>query len=121
MNGIASLASDTLIADLVSLIITLLATAFVLYVAGKMVVGEKATFGSALSIAAVGAILAFVLNLFLPILGGVIALLAWWYLIKVQFETGWLAALAVGILAVIVSVVVAVVVSILFGISLAFF
>ena len=121
LNGLVSLSGDALIASVVSFLVTLLAMAFVLYVAGRMVVGEKATFGSAITIALVGSIVAFILNLLLPILGGVIALLAWWYLIKSQFDTGWLAAFAIGILAVIVSVIVSIVVSIIFGISLSLF
>lgn len=115
---IAGLAGLALIGTLVSFVITLLITGFMIYIAGRMVVGGRATFGKAIAIAFVGSLLGFVLTLLLPFFGWAIALIVWIYLIKIYFNTGWLSALAVGIVAVVVSVVIAIIVGIVLGVTL---
>ena len=112
---------EELFAALVGFIITLLVMGFVIYLAGKMVVGDKATFGGAVTIALIGSIVSFILNLLIPFLGGFLAIIAWWFIIKNKFDTGYWAALAIGILAVIISVVISIVVAVIFGISIAIF
>jgi hypothetical protein len=115
---ILELTGTELIAALVGFIITLLVMGFVIYLAGKIVVGDKATFGGAVAIAAIGSIVSFVLNLLIPFIGGLLAIIAWWFIIKNQFDTGYWAALAIGILAVIISVIISIAVAVLFGLSL---
>jgi hypothetical protein len=112
------LTGTELVAALVEFIITLLVMGFVLYVAGRLVVGEKATFGGAVMIAFLGSIVSFILNLIIPFIGGFLALLAWWFIIKGKFDTGYWAALAIGILAVIISFVIRVVVAVVFGLTI---
>jgi len=55
---------------------------------------------------------------FPPLVGLILSLIIWLLLIRRYYETGWLGALAVGILAVIVSVVVLVILGIILGISI---
>lgn len=105
-------------AGFVASVIALLLVGFMLYIAGRMVVGARATFGGAVAIAFLGILTGFLLSALFPVVGWVIALIAWLYLIKSFFKTGWLQALAIGIVAVVVTIVIAIVVGILFGITL---
>ena len=113
-----ALAGAALLAVFVAFVIVLLVVGLMLYIAGRIVVGGKATFGGAVAIAFLGTLIGFVLSVLLPVIGWVIALLAWLYLIKSFFKTGWLKALLIGIVAIVVTVVVGVIVGILFGITL---
>ena len=88
---------------------------------GRKLMVERATFGGAVAIAAIGSIVSFVLNLLIPFIGGLLATIAWWFIIKNQFDTGYWAALAIGIMAVIISVVISIAVAILFGLSIGVF
>jgi hypothetical protein len=105
----AGLTLAALMASLVGFIITLLVEGFVIYVAGRIVVGAKATFGGAFKIALLGTVIGFILGIVLPVIGTILALIVWLYLIKSTFDTGWLAALAIGIMAVVVSVAIVIV------------
>jgi hypothetical protein len=118
---VLALTGAALIAAIVGFIITLLVMGFVIYVAGRVVVGDKATFGGAVAIAAIGSIVSFVLNLLIPFIGGLLAIIAWWFIIKNKFDTGYWAALAIGIMAVIISAIISIAVAILFGLSLTVF
>ena len=114
----AGLAGVALIATLVTFVVTLLVTGFILFVAGKIVVGGRATFGKAVTIAFLGSIVGFILSILLPGIGWILALVAWIYFIKSYFGTGWLVALGIAILAVVVSVVIAMIMAIVFGIAM---
>jgi len=118
---ILALTGAALIAAIVGFIVTLLVMGFVIYVAGRVVVGDKATFGGAVAIALVGSIVSFVLNLLIPFIGALLAIIAWWLIIKNQFDTGYWAALAIGIMAVIISVIISIAIAVLFGLSIGLF
>ena len=88
-------------------LIQVLILSVVIYIAGLMVVGgRKATFGDAFKISLLGTVLGGLIcaaiSFFVPLLGLIVYILIWLALIKQYFETGWLNALAIGILAVIV-------------------
>jgi len=88
-------------------IVNLIVLTVVFYVAGIVVVGKKrAKLGDALVISLFGTLTGTILNLFVPQygVGAICSLIVWLLLIKRYYETGWLGALAVGILAVIVMV-----------------
>ena len=80
----------------------------VFYIAGVLVVGKKrALLGDAFVISLPGSIANSLSNQFFdPLIGMAFSLLVWLLLIKHYYETGWLGALAVAILAVPVMAVV---------------
>jgi hypothetical protein len=84
--------------------IGLLILTVVFYISGVIIVGEeKARFSDAFIISLLGTFLGSVVFLLLPgFLGLLVALVVWLLLIRHFYETGWLRALAVAILAVIV-------------------
>lgn len=100
---------------LVEFILELLAMTTVFYIAGRIVVGKKrALFSDAFTISFLGVIVNTVCVLFLPwIIGVVLAFVLWLALIKHYYETGWLGALAVVIMAVVVYVIISVAIAFL--------
>ncbi len=111
--------SETLLA-LVSFIVSLLVLTGVFYIAGAIVVGrQRALLSDAFVISLLGTVVnSICLVFFPPLVGLILSLIIWLLLIRRYYETGWLGALAVGILAVIVSVVVLVILGIILGISI---
>jgi len=108
-----------LVFGIVLFFVELLVLAVVLYIAGRIVVGGKrALFSDAFIIALLGTILSGVFVVFIPysLLALLLSVFVWLLLIKRLYETGWLGAIAVGILALIVFVVVLVLIALLFGI-----
>lgn len=109
----------TLIFALVWFFVELFILAIVLYLAGLIVVGKRrALFSDAFMISLLGTVLSTLFTIFIPY--GLIALflgvLVWLLLIKRLFETGWLGAIAVGILAIIIFVAILVLLALAFGI-----
>jgi hypothetical protein len=89
--------------------IELFVMAGVFYIAGLIVVGGKrARFSDAFIISLVGTVLSTLFFSFIPygLIALFLSLFTWLLLIKRLYETGWLGAVAVGILAVIVYFVV---------------
>jgi len=108
---------------LVSFVVSLLVLTVVFYIAGAIVVGrQRALLSDAFVIALLGTVVnSICLVFFPPLVGLILSLIIWLLLIRRYYETGWLGALAVGILAVIVSVVVLVILGIILGISILIF
>jgi len=115
---LAGLTVAALFALLVTLVISLIIIGGVIYIAGRIVVGGKATFGSSISIALLGIILGTVVSIVLPVFGWLVALLVWLYLIKRFFDCGWLASIGIGLLSVVVWIVMWIILAVLIGISL---
>ncbi|MEM2912027.1 MAG: hypothetical protein QXM52_04900 [Candidatus Bathyarchaeia archaeon] len=108
-----------LVFGIVLFFIELLVLSVVLYIAGRIVVGGKrALFSDAFIIALLGIILSGVFMVFIPysLLALLLSVFVWLLLIKRLYETGWLGAIAVGILALIVFVAVLVLIALLFNI-----
>lgn len=108
-----------LIFSLALFFLNLLALAVVLYLAGLVVVGVKRTLlADAFMVSLLGTVLSTIFFMFIPY--GLIALFlsvfVWLLLIKRLYETGWLSAIAVGMLAVIIFLVVTVLLALVFGI-----
>ena len=102
-------------------LIQVLILSVVIYIAGLMVVGgRKATFSDAFKISLLGTVLGGLIyaaiSFFVPLVGLIVYILIWLALIKQYFETGWLNALAIGILAVIVWIALIVIVGLLLAI-----
>jgi len=108
-----------LIFSLVLFIVSLVVLAVVLYLAGLVVVGGKrARLSDAFLISLLGTVLSTVLFMFVPfrMLALLLSTIIWLLLIKRFYETGWLGAIGVGILAMIVFLVVTALIALLFGI-----
>lgn len=112
-----------LLFGVISFIINLVAMTIVFYVAGLIVVGKRrALFSDALVISLLGTVVANICLLFFPpVIGLVLSLIVWLLLIRRYYETGWLGALAVAVLAVIIYVVVLVILAVLLAISIPLF
>jgi len=83
----------------------------VLWLSGRAVVGrEKAKFTDAIWIVVLGTIIGGIFGFFFTgIIAAIIQLLIWLAAVKHFFDTGWLAALGISILAVIIFAVIAVI------------
>jgi len=99
-----SLSSGVLLLfGIILFLLELMVLTVVFYISGLIVVGKKrAKLGDAFLISLLGTIVFNVFVMLIPVLGLFIALLVWLALIKHYYETGWLGALAVAILAVLV-------------------
>ncbi len=108
----------TLLSALALFIIELLVLAVVLYLAGLIVVGRRrALLSDAFIIALLGTVLSTLFVIFLPFWVTILlTVITWLILIKRLFETGWLGAIAVGILAIIIYLAVLLFVALVFGI-----
>ncbi|MBX5328282.1 MAG: hypothetical protein QHH18_04300 [Candidatus Bathyarchaeota archaeon] len=104
---------------LIFFFVQLLVLSVVLYVAGLIVVGgRRARFRDAFLISFLGTVLSTVFFLFIPypFIPLILSIFVWLLLIKSLYETGWLGAIAVGLLAMIIFLVVAILLAIIFGI-----
>jgi len=111
-----------LLSALVIIIVNLIVLTLVFYIAGVVVVGKRrALLSDAFVISLLGTAVSGICNYFFsPLIGAVLSLLVWLLLIRHYYETGWLGALAVGILALIVAVVMSVVVLFILALVLGF-
>jgi len=114
---------DQLLFAVISFIINLLIMTIVFYLAGVIVVGKRrALFSDALVISLLGTVVLIVcLSVFGLEIGIILSLIAWLLLVRHYYETGWLGAIAVGIMSIIVAVVIVFILSILLGISILLF
>ena len=105
---------------LVSILISVVVNSLVVWFAGKSMVGpEKAKFSDAVWIVILGSVIGGAFNALLyGIIGTIIVLLLWLFLIKHFFDCGWLKALVIAIIAVIIMVIVAFVMGLLVGVTL---
>jgi len=104
---------------LVLFLVNLLILAVVLYLAGLVVVGRKrALLSDAFIISLLGTVLSTVFFMFIPyrLLALFLGIITWLLLIKRLYETGWIGAIGVGILAIIIFLAVTVLLALTFGI-----
>jgi len=118
-NLAAQIGTETL-GQLFTFIVGLIVLTIIFYIAGRVVVGgKKALFSDAFVISLLGTIVMNVCLYFFGLLvGAVLSLIVWLLLIRHYYETGWLGAIAVGLMAVIVSIVIAILLGILLGFSI---
>jgi len=90
----------------------------VFYGAGTVAAGRRrALFSDAFVISLLGTVVSNICSLFFPrLIGLILSLVVWLLLIRRYYETGWLGALAVAILAVIIYVIVWVILAFIFAI-----
>ncbi|MCS7124508.1 MAG: hypothetical protein NZ932_03725 [Candidatus Bathyarchaeota archaeon] len=107
----------TLLFAIALFLIELVVLAVLLYLAGLIVVGKKrALFSDALIIALLGTVLSTLFVIFLPnLIAFLLIVVTWLILIKRLFETGWLGAIAVGILIIIIYLAILVLLALVLG------
>ncbi|MEM3704166.1 MAG: hypothetical protein QXX79_07115 [Candidatus Bathyarchaeia archaeon] len=108
-----------LVFGIVWFFVELLILTVVLYLAGQIVVGGKrALFSDAFIIALLGTVLTTLFIAFVPysLIAILLSVFVWLLLIKRLYETGWLGAIAVGIIAVIIFIAVLVLIALVFGV-----
>jgi hypothetical protein len=93
----------------IGLIIRIILLSPVLWIAGRLLAGsDKAKFTDAIWIVVLGTIIGGIIEaLFSGILAFIIVLFIWLALVKHFFDTGWLKALAIAIIAIILWIVIA--------------
>ena len=106
------MAEINLIALIVNVIVNVIVLSPVLWIAGRLLAGkDKAKFTDALWIVILGTIIGAVFQAFLEgilgLLGSIIMLIIWLALVKHFFDTGWLKALAIAIVAIIIYIIIA--------------
>ncbi len=122
--------------DLVYIILILLLMWIIVsipvYIAAKIVTGGKATFGRAMLATLLGpivyGIVLLLATIFLgPLVGPyalllalILAFIAWLWVYKSSFKTGWLQALGIALLAIIIMVVIGLILAVFFGAILPF-
>jgi hypothetical protein len=118
----------SLLVTIIGLIILWIIVSIPVWLAGKAVTGGKATFGEAMIATLFGpivyAVTLIIVDYFLGALIGstayiialILALIAWIWVYKASFKTGWLGAIGVAILAWIIFVVISIIFGALFGI-----
>jgi hypothetical protein len=122
-NGLGQIPEEhRLLYSVIAIIVNMIILTVVFYIAGAIVVGKRrALLSDAFVIALLGTAVSGICNYFFsPIIGAVLSLLVWLLLIRRYYETGWLGALAVGILAMIIAVVVSIVVLFILALLLGF-
>ena len=120
---IGNMTLTSVLVTVIGLIILWIIVSIPVWLAGKAVTGGKATFGDAMIATLFGpivyAVTLIIVGYFLGALIGstayiialILALIAWIWVYKASFRTGWLAGIAIAILAWILFVVI----SIIFG------
>jgi len=108
-----------LVFSLTLFFVNLLILTIVLYLAGLVIVGKKrALLSDAFMISLVGTVLSTVFFMFIPyrLIALLLGIITWLLLIKRLYETGWIGAIGVGILAIIIFLAVTVLLALAFGI-----
>ncbi len=120
---------SSLIFTVISLLILWIIVSIPVWLAGKALTGGEASFGDALLATLAGpivyAIVTFVVDFFLSavigsaafVFGYILALIAWVWVYKASFGTGWFKAVLIALLAWVIFVVLSIVVGALFGVA----
>jgi hypothetical protein len=117
----------SLLVTIIGLIILWIIVSIPVWLAGKAVTGGKATFGDAMIATLFGpivyAVTLIIVDYFLGALIGstayiialILAFIAWIWVYKASFKTGWLGGIAIAILAVIIFAVISIIFGAIFG------
>jgi hypothetical protein len=124
---IGNMTVTSLLVTIVGLIILWIVVSIPVWLAGKAVTGGKASFGEAMLATLLGpivyAITLIAADFFLGALIGstayiialILAFIAWIWVYKASFKTGWLGGIAIAVLAVIIFAVISIIFGALFG------
>jgi len=124
---VGNMTLTSLLVTIIGLIILWIIVSIPVWLAGKAVTGGKATFGEAMIATLFGpivyAVTLIIVDYFLGALIGstayiialILALIAWMWVYKASFKTGWLGGIAIAILAVIIFFVISIILGAIFG------
>jgi hypothetical protein len=124
----SGITSAELLIIIIGLVIVWIIVSIPIYIAGKIVTAGKSTFGEAMLATLFGPIVYgivwVVVDFFLGAIIGsgayiwafILALIAWIGVYKSTFRTGWLGAIAIGILAAIIFLILGIIIAALFGV-----
>ncbi len=127
IDGVTVTLQNVLV-TLIGLIILWIVVSIPVWLAGKAVTAGDSTFADAMLATLVGPIVYFIVyflvGYFLSsiigsaalVFGYILALLAWIWVFKVSFQTGWLRAILIAVLAWVIFIVLSIVIGSLFGI-----
>jgi hypothetical protein len=125
---IGNMTLTSLLFTVVGLIVLWIVVSIPVWLAGKAVTGGKATFGEAMIATLFGPIIyvvtLIIVDFFLGALIGstayiialILAFIAWIWVYKASFKTGWLGGIAIAILAVIIFAVISIIIGAIFGV-----
>jgi len=105
----------------ISIIVNIIVIAPALWIAGRILAGKKAKFTDALWIVVLGTVIGGIsLFLFagLGFIAPIIVLFIWLALVKHFFDTGWIRAFIIAVVAVLIWVVIAVIIGIILGVAI---
>jgi len=126
---IGNMTLTSLLVTIIGLIILWVVVSIPVWLAGKAVTGGKATFGAAMIATLIGPIVYTVTLIIADLVLGsligssayiialILAFIAWIWVYKASFKTGWLGGIAIAILAVIIFAVISLVLGFLFGLA----
>jgi hypothetical protein len=127
--GIYDVSFPGILFTIIGLIILWIVVSIPVWLAGKAATGGKASFGDAMLATLAGPIVYFIVSFLVAfflgaaigsaalVFGYILALIAWIWVYKASFQTGWLQAILIAILAWIIFIVLSIIVGALFGIS----
>jgi len=112
---------DSAIVNLIiQMIVNIIILAPVLWISGRLLVGkDKAKFMDALWIVVLGTLIGGVFQYFFSgIIASIIVLIVWLALVKHFFDTGWIRALIIAVVAILIWIVIAVIIGVILGIAI---
>jgi len=107
---------DFFVGSLIQFFITLFIGAVLLHVATGILGFEKRGLGTAVGAVFVGSLFSFVLS-FAPLIGWILGLIGFWYIIKMFYDIGWMKAIVAWLMSIVVAFLIALVVIFFLGIS----
>ena len=127
-NGVTLTLAGILV-TLIGLIILWIVVSIPVWLAGKVATGGKATFGDALLATLAGPIVYFIVLLLVGyflsaaigstafVIGYLLALIAWIWVFKTSFQTGWLRAILIALLAWVIYILLSILIGSIFGVA----
>ena len=110
---------DFIRGSLIQFFITFVIGAVLLHLATGILDFKKRGFTTAVGTVLVGSIFSFFLT-FIPLVGWLLGLIGFWYIIKKFYDVGWLKAVIAWIMSIVVAFIIGVVIIFLMGISYLF-
>jgi hypothetical protein len=105
---------------IIQIIVNIIILAPVLWISGRLLAGkDKAKFTDALWIVVLGTLIGgFFQYLFTGIIAAIIVLFIWLALVKHFFDTGWLRAFVIAVVAILIWIVIAVIIGLIVGVAI---
>jgi hypothetical protein len=119
MNFINIQIGSLLTRSIIQFFITLIVGAVLLHLATGVLAFKKRSLKKAVGTVLTGDILAFFLG-FIPLIGQILGLFGFWFIIKKMYEVGWIKAIIAWIMSIFVAFIITAIILFLLGISILF-